>query len=271
MSHVFHATPAERVATFWRIRRKDGVTLGLTSHDRALAFDGIVHRAAPGVVPSAIRRTMDLTPDSAEVQGAIAHDSISAEDLASGRFDGAAIEIGLIDWESFDRAVLYRGEIGAVSEEAGSFGAELVSAKAALEADLVPRTSPTCRAAFCGPGCGLSAAAYTSEVLVEAIDPVGNRIALAGGPATGLLDAGTLRWIDGAQAGMTAQILDAADGMLTLDLPFGRDIAPGMRALVRQGCDHTLATCQDRFGNGANFQGEPFVPGNDLLTRLPPA
>jgi hypothetical protein len=37
--------------------------------------------------------------------------------------------------------------------------------------------------------------------------------------------------------------------------------------LVREGCDHTIATCRTRFGNAANFQGEPFLPGNDILTR----
>ena len=150
MSRVFFQQELEAGATFWRVRRRDGIMLGLTSHDRDLWFDGVLHRAAPGMVPSAIRRTADLSPDSAEVEGALTHDSIPAADLAGGRFDGAAVEIGVVDWSNLDRAVLYRGEIGAVSEQAGSFSAELRSAKADLEADLVPRTSPTCRAQFCG-------------------------------------------------------------------------------------------------------------------------
>jgi uncharacterized phage protein (TIGR02218 family) len=152
MSRVFFRQALEGVATFWRIRRCDGVTLGLTSHDRDLWFDGVRHRAAPGMSPSAIRRSSDLASDSAEVHGALTHDSIAADDLGAGRFDGAGVEIGVVDWETLDRAVLYRGEIGGVTEEAGRFGAELISAKAALEADLVPRTSPTCRARFGGPG-----------------------------------------------------------------------------------------------------------------------
>jgi hypothetical protein len=48
-------------------------------------------------------------------------------------------------------------------------------------------------------------------------------------------------------------------------------LTPGTRALLRQGCDHTLQTCHARFGNAINFQGEPFVPGNDLLARYPGA
>ena len=114
MSRVFFSTELEGVATFWRIHRKDGVTLGFTSHDRDLAFGGVLHRAAPGMLPSAVRRTAGLTGDSAEMQGALAHDSIAEADLAEGRFDGARVEVGSVDWETREHAVLYNGTVGAV-------------------------------------------------------------------------------------------------------------------------------------------------------------
>ena len=44
---------------------------------------------------------------------------------------------------------------------------------------------------------------------------------------------------------------------------------PGTRVLLREGCDRTLATCAGRYGNAINFQGEPHLPGNDLITRYP--
>jgi hypothetical protein len=56
---------------------------------------------------------------------------------------------------------------------------------------------------------------------------------------------------------------------LVVDLALDPALVPGVRALLREGCDHTLQTCHSRFGNSANFQGEPFVPGNDLLARYP--
>ena len=115
MNRVFFTLELEGVATFWRVHRKDGVTLGFTSHDRDLWFDGVLHRAAPGMLPSAIRRSADLTDDSADVQGALAHDSISSADLAAGKYDGAAIESGAVDWENLDRTVLYTGTLGSVS------------------------------------------------------------------------------------------------------------------------------------------------------------
>jgi hypothetical protein len=68
---------------------------------------------------------------------------------------------------------------------------------------------------------------------------------------------------------MTMEVASAdADG-LVLDAPIDPALAQGTRALLREGCDHTLATCAQRFANAANFQGEPFVPGNDALARYP--
>ena len=269
MSKVFFQRELEGVATFWRIRRQDGVTIGLTSHDCDLWFDGINHRGSPGMLPSAIKRTADLSSDSAEVQGALTHDSIAPADLRTGRFDGATVEIGLVDWETLDNAILYRGLIGSVAEEAGGYQADLQSVKAALETDPVPRTSPTCRAKFCGPGCTLNPVRYTHEGQLSAIDLENNALRFAGAPDAELFESGSLRWVDGPHAGQAMEIMSAEDGWLILDVVLSPSLLIGTRALLREGCDHTLATCRDRFHNAVNFRGEPFLPGNDLLTRYP--
>jgi uncharacterized phage protein (TIGR02218 family) len=269
MSHVFFTQELEGVATFWRIYRRDGVTLGFTSHDRDLWFDGVLHRAAPGMLPSAIRRNARIEADSAEVTGALTHDAIAAADLTAGRFDNARIAIGAVDWKTLDAAVLYRGTIGTIGEEAGSFTAELRSAKAALDIDPSPRTSPTCRAQFCGPGCTLSAARFTHEASVSAVDLETNRVAFTGGPPPGDMLDGSLRWIDGPQAGLAMEVIEAGETGLLLDIALDPALEAGTRALLREGCDHTLATCSSRFANSVNFQGEPFLPGNDILARYP--
>ncbi|MBC7159084.1 MAG: DUF2163 domain-containing protein [Porphyrobacter sp.] len=267
MSRVFFQRELEGVATFWRIRRTDGVAIGLTSHDRDLWFDGMRHLGSPGMVPSAIRRTADFSADSAEVQGALTHDSIDAADLAAGRFDGARVEIGLVDWETLESAILYRGTIGGVAEEAGGYQAELESIKAKLEADPVPRTSPTCRAQFCGPGCTLNPVRFTHEAVLAEVDDQRDAVRFTGVATAEKFVDGTLRWIDGEAAGRSVEVVDADGEWLLLEQAAG--IAAGTRAVLREGCDHTLATCRDRFGNAVNFRGEPFLPGNDMLARYP--
>ena len=267
MSRVWFAGEVETVATFWRVLRRDGVTLGFATHDRDLWFDGVLHRAAPGLTPSAIRRSADLQPDSAEVEGALSHEAISAADLALGRYDGARILIGLVDWETLEREVIYRGAIGAVAEEAGRFTAELASRKAELQLDPIPRTSPTCRAEFCGPGCALSAAAFDHPATVTSHDLAGNAVTVDLALSPDRLLGGTLRWIDGAYTGLRMEIAGVEAGALVLDAPIDLAVPTGTRAIVREGCDRTLATCAERFSNAVNFQGEPFMPGNDQIAR----
>lgn len=267
MSRVWFSTELEAVATFWRVLRRDGVTLGFVTHDRDLWFDGVLHRAAPGLTPSAIRRSADLQPDSAEVEGALSHAAIATADLRAGRYDGARILVGLVDWETLERRVIYRGAIQSLAEEAGKFTAELASRKAELQLDPIPRTSPTCRAEFCGPGCTLSAAAFDHVATLTGHDLAGDAVTLdLSIPAANFL-GGTLRWIDGPYAGLRAGIAGVSGTALVLDQPLDLVLPPGTRATLREGCDRTLATCAARFGNAINFQGEPFLPGNDQVSR----
>lgn len=267
MSRVWFSQPLETAATFWRILRRDGVALGFVTHDRDLWFAGLLHRAAPGLLPSAIRRSADLEPDSAEVEGALSHDAIAAEDLAMGRYDGARILVGLVDWQTLEHETIYRGTIGNVAEEAGRFTAELASRKAELQRDPIPRTSPTCRAEFCGPGCALSGAKFDHLAVVAAHDLADNAATLDLAVPAADLAEGSLRWIDGPYAGLRMTVAGTSGAALVLDHPLDLPVPPGTRVIVREGCDRTLATCATRFGNALNFQGEPFLPGNDQVTR----
>lgn len=269
MNRIWFASELETVATFWRILRRDGITFGFTSHDRDLWFDDILHSASPGMVPSSIRRSADAEADSAEVEGALTHDAISAMDIATGRFDGAQVRIGLVDWETREREIVYHGTIGSVIEEDARFTAELISRKAELLADTIPRTSPTCRATFCGPGCALSPAFFTHETTIAHVDGDENSIVLTEGPPDASLVGGWLRWLDGPQAGITMTVMAAGSAGLVLDTPIDAAAAAGMAVLLREGCDHTFETCSVRFGNAANFQGEPHLPGDDMLLRYP--
>ncbi len=269
MTRVWFSAALETTAAFWRIFRRDGIALGFTSHDHDLWFDGLLHRAAPGMVPSSIRKSADFEPDSAEVEGVLSHAAISAADLAAGRFDGAQLRIGLVDWASGDSEVIYAGTLGEIAEEELGFTAQLVSRKAELLRDPIPRTSPSCRAEFCGPGCNLSPVGFTHEALVGDIAFAANAVVLETAAAADDLVGGFIRWLDGPQAGSRMGIVAATVDGLVLDAPLDPALAPGAAAMVREGCDHTLDTCATRFGNAVDFQGEPFLPGNDMITRYP--
>ena len=268
MTARFFTSELEGVATFWRVLRRDGMTLAFTSHNRPLAFDGITHLAAPGMLPAAIRRTAQLERDTLEVEGVLAHDAISAADLEQGRFADARVVVGLVNWETLDRATLFQGTLGNVSAQDESFVAELRSAKASFEDDLVPRTSPTCRASFCDNACRLNPAHFSRIGVLGTFDEESNSASFGGITAASYLH-GRVRWLDGPHAGQVMHVVDVTGNALVLDQPLSPDLASGHRAQLREGCDHTIDTCTARFGNAVNFQGEPFLPGNDLLVRYP--
>ena len=268
MSRIFFDRELDTVAAYWRIHRKDGITHGFTTHDRDIWFGGILHRAAPGMLPSAIRKTIDLNDDEAEVEGALGHDTIRSQDLAAGRFDDARIETGVIDWQTLEMAALYSGSIGSVRQDAAGFTAQLRSAKADLDIDPVPRASPSCRATFCGPGCALSAQKFSTRSTVLSVDLEANAIVCAVADPD-LFAQGVARFLDGPATGLASRVVAVRDGAFELEDLLDRGIEAGQRVLLRQGCDKTVATCASRFDNAINFRGEPFLPGNDLLAQYP--
>lgn len=86
------------LAFCWRLERRDGVTIGLTSHDRDLSVGGVVYKAAPGLVPSSVTRGIGLEPESMDVKGALTSDAISESDLTAGKWDGAALSLAVTEW-----------------------------------------------------------------------------------------------------------------------------------------------------------------------------
>lgn len=265
-----HKEPVSTIAFCWRIERRDGAGLALTSHDAPLERDGIVHRSDPGVLPAAVTRGLGLEPHSSEVSGALSATALTDEDLRHGRWDGARIRLSAVDWESPGAAAveMLAGELGEVAASGGSFTADLVGAASRLNGSVCPSTSPQCRAEFGDKRCrfdlsGLSrrAAVVSSAAGELRLDQPFDRDFLFG----------RLRFLSGANCGSSTVILAVDESMIRVrDLPRA-SVESGCIVELRQGCDKRLETCSTRFGNAANFRGEPHLPGNDLLTRYPGA
>ena len=136
------------LAFCWRLERRDGVTIGLTSHDRDLVIGGVVYKAAPGLVPSSVTRGIGLEPESMDLKGALTSDAISETDLAAGKWDGAALVLAVTEWTAPGTLwlELMRGELGAVEQQGEAFSVELSGPAAALSKPVAPETSPGCRA-----------------------------------------------------------------------------------------------------------------------------
>ena len=265
------------LAFCWRVERRDGVAIGLTSHDRDLAIDGLRHRAAPGMTPSAVRREIGLGADTMDVAGALTADAIGAADLLAGRWDGARVTLFAVDWTGAPgRVELGEGTIGAVSLKAGQFTAELKGPAAALARAATEPCAPACRAELGDRRCRVPLAGRRRFARVASV--AGPAVTVDGDePSPNAYGDGRLRWIGGANAGLESAVLASAGApspgfgqtAVTLRAPPAFAVEAGALVELVEGCDKRLATCAGRFGNAPNFRGEPYLPGVDLLTRYP--
>jgi uncharacterized phage protein (TIGR02218 family) len=259
------------VALCWRIERRDGVAIGLTDHDRDLVIDGLVHRAAPGMTPSAIKRSDGLDADTMEVAGALTSSAIGEADLLAGRWDGARILLFAVDWTGAEgRVDLGEGTIGAVEIRDGAFSAELRGLSAALDRAVVEETSAECRASFGDRRCRIALAPRRRLARIVAIDEEALTVD-ADEPSSNAYGNGLLRWIGGANSGLENAIAVSDGAIVTLRALPALAVAAGDLVELTEGCDKRLSTCAGRFANVVNFRGEPYLPGIDLLTRYPGA
>ena len=259
-------------AYLWRLEREDGIAVGFTSHDRDLVIDAFRYRAAPGMVPSSIALSDNLEIDNIEISGVMTSAAIAETDIVAGRWDGATLYISLINWEQpeTESLPLICGEFGDIARSGDGFTVEMLGAPSFLDEPVAPLTSPTCRAEFGDRHCKVSLHRHQREGLITAVSEDEIGVDGLGGTAADYV-FGSLRFLDGPNCGLSFTIIDGQGNIVRLaDQPFLPAVA-GAKVLLTEGCNKNFGTCRDRFSNSANFRGEPYLPGNDLLTRYPGA
>lgn len=268
-NHPWLSAPVVPLAWCWRIERRDGVVLGLTTHDRALTIGGLTYRPEPGIRPSSIRQRGGLSGDSFDVTGALTSSTISAEDLRLGRWNGARLALIVADWQEPDERhlVVAEGRLGSVTVRGAEFTAELAGRDPELLRTFVPETSAECRAELGDRDCRVALAGRTVRAVVTAA--TGRVLTVDTALGAGEFAYGSLRWLDGAARGVQAMLVANDTQSVTLALTPDSGALVGCRVDLTQGCDKRAQTCAGRFANIANFRGEPHLPGIDLLTRFP--
>jgi uncharacterized phage protein (TIGR02218 family) len=269
---AFLAGETTYLAYLWRLARADGVVLGFTSHDRAIVRDGLRYEARPGMTPSAITIEDGFRPDGMSIEGALSDAGLRARDLDAGRWFGAAIELSACDWREPERdwLRLATGTIGEVVRRErggdGSFQVELLSEMAVLGRDARPRCSAMCRASLGDARCQVDMEGRAA--VVEIVEIAEDHLLLDAPPANPeRCSWGRIRLLDGQHCGLDRPLADI-DGVRVNLLEAIEPLGVGSwRARLSEGCDRRFATCVDRFGNGAQFDGEPHVPGTDALMR----
>jgi len=270
-------TGATHLCRCWAVVRSDGQTLGFTDHDRALEFDGIRFEAGSGLTATAIEQSTGLSVDNSEAVGALSHAAISERDIRLGRYDGAAVQMWLVNWsDTAQRRLQFSGTIGEIRRDGVGFRAELRGLAEALNRPFGRFYQKGCSAVLGDGRCGvdLGDPAFAAEGLVSAV--AGGAVLTLegfGAYADGWFERGVLHFTDGTLAGVSGVIKnDRLEGdVRQVELWEKVPVAVPVGAAVRlvAGCDKRAETCRVKFLNLANFQGFPFLPGDDWMTAVP--
>lgn len=259
------------LATCWRLTRRDGVLIALTSHDRDIVVDGITYRADGGLSATAMRATADLAIDNMEIEGVLASADLSELDLLDGRFDGARVEVFFVNWQAPQdgKLVIQTGTLGRITQKDGVFQADMRGLTDALSRKMTESYSSGCRAELGDRRCKRSLNDFRkmAEVISVSGDNQFRPSPLV--EAARFYDFGKIRWHLGANSGLVSEIRRYQAGTLQLFQAPPAPITPGDVFTITAGCDKTLGTCRDKFDNVENFRGDPFVPGVDALLDYP--
>lgn len=251
----------------WRVTRRDGVVIGFTDHDRDLGFDGTNFLAASGFAASESEQASGLGAEADEVAGGFSNAAIDEGDLAAGRYDGARVELFLVNWAAPDEHMLLNvREIGEVVRAGGQFRAELRSLAHRLNQPQGRLYNRRCDASLGDGRCRMDLAAWRGEgSVVEMVDR--SRLLVSGLAhfADGFFRQGRIVFSDDLVAEVDAHgRRNDGSVVFSLWLPLEEDVEPGRAFVVTAGCDKTFSTCRERFANQLNFRGFPHVPGSDV-------
>lgn len=260
----------------WRVTRTDTVVQGFTDHDRDLTFDGTTFYAATGFTASQTTKSLGLSVDNLEVQGALSSATINENDLALGKYDDAYVELFWVNWtNTAQRVVRMTGYTGETKRTGVAFTTELRGLTARLDQVTMRTFKRLCDARVGDARCGvnLASGAFNGSAVVSSVlSPRSFVVTGLSGFASKWFAQGVLTLTSGANTGgkidVKSHILQSGGfALVETWLRPAFDVAPGDTFTIRAGCDQTITTCKARFNNVANFRGFNMMPGNDAVVR----
>lgn len=258
------------LATCWRLERADGWVRGFTDHDRELVVDGLTYVASTGFLPSAIKTASDLSVDNLDVDGFLDDAALRAEDLIAGLFDGARIEVFIVNWADLGqgRLLLRKGFLGEIKRADQRFSAEIRGLSNRLQQTAGKLYSRLCRVDLGSSECGVALGLRTDTYAVTQVIAA-DTVRIVTARATGFFTFGKATFTTGANAGAVNEVLLHDGQTIRLFVPMPRPIVVGDQIVLVAGCDKTPETCNAKFANILNFRGEPHIPGNDKVFSYP--
>jgi len=264
------------MAYCWKVTRADGSVEGYTEHDRDLTFGGVTYQARAGFTASQISQKLGLSVDNLDIQGGLGDDSFSEDQLATGLYDNAAVEIWWVNWQDTTESILIsKGNLGEVTRGRTGFEAEFRSLSHKLQQKKGRTYMGYCDAKVGDSRCGvdLTSATYRGTGSISGIN--NRRFTVSGLSSfeTDWFNSGIITFTSGQNNAAIYEVKrftqSGSTAVLELWFPTPSPVSIGDTFSITAGCQKDSTTCRVKFNNIENHRGFPFMPGNDALTSYP--
>ena len=152
------------LANCWRITRYDGVVFRFVDCDVEVELSDGVYTPASSGSASALENTVEPSSDNLTITQILDSEYITVDDLNAGLFDGAKVEIYLVNYKDPRQGTttLFVGFFGEVSfRDDVDFEVELKSISTKLSQTIGRSYTQQCDADFADERCGISGENYT--------------------------------------------------------------------------------------------------------------
>lgn len=173
------ASEVTTVAVCWKLTTSTGAVLSFTSHTDDLVVSGVTYKSAHGFTPTTVQTSAGMNVDNLDVKGFLNAVGIVEADIYAGVYDGAAIEIFLVNYANLAHGVLKlrKGYLGNVTVSRQGFEAEIRGLLERFQRQIVEVYTPGCRADLGDSRCGVrlnpplwaATTAYTARTVGDAM------------------------------------------------------------------------------------------------------
>lgn len=269
-----------RIADLYTFNLTNGTVLRFTSADFDVKYNGVTYSKKNACISRSSMTwetglsvddvTIEFNPSEKDVLG----DITLVQAFRNGSFDGAKVQIDLAfytdGWNSEPKVLekLFAGTLD-VEEVGGSY----VKCSAKSYTELLNSSFPThvyqasCCYSLYGAGCNVdrknfSQAGYVLQNSTKKI------INCSFSKPVGYFQNGVVTFLTGKNANVKRSVKIHEKSYLQLSTPLQYEPAIGDKFEVAAGCNKTIATCQNKFNNKANFSGTPFVPQAESTAKF---
>ena len=271
LTNLIKTTNISFLVSCFRITLNSGRILAFTTSQKDIVFkdDPFVIYKRNAVENTAYSQSNTAQADNMDASIVIDNDDIKIEDLETGIYDNAQIQIFDFDLRlqkeyinTNPRSECY---VGQVTRAVGLYKFELRGMIENLKSNTGKTVIPTCSNQFGDFDCGVDLTPYTFEGVITAVVNYSSfYVDIV--KEDNYFTNGMCHFTSGQCAGIEVRMKRNDDGHIFLRRATVYSFKVGDTVKLIRGCDKTINTCVNDYDNAENFDGFPYLPGMDNLT-----